>query len=178
LIKVVNVVATAILDRPIHIDYLPKIFPEKVLYDPATYFCAYFKAERMKGKVSIFPSGKMISVGTRSEEEAKQDLIFVANILERNGIAKLKEPPKVQNVIVITNLERRLDLEKIFKVLPDSIYEPGQFPGLIHRMRDLNPSIVALIFASGKIVCVGAKSEKQAKKAVKNLLSKISCALI
>lgn len=178
MIEVVNVVATATLDRPIRIDYLPKIFPEEVLYDPTTYFCAYFRSERMKGKVSIFASGKMISVGTRSEEEAKQDLIFVANILKRNRIAKLKEPPKVQNVVITINLERRLDLEKIFEVLPDSIYEPDQFPGLIHRMRNLNPSIVALIFASGKIVCVGAKSEKQAKKAVKNLLSKISCALI
>jgi len=31
---------------------------------------AYFKASKMEGKVSIFKSGKMISVGTKSEAQA------------------------------------------------------------------------------------------------------------
>jgi transcription initiation factor TFIID TATA-box-binding protein len=41
--------------------------------------------------------------------------------------------------------------------LSDVMYEPEQFPGLIYRMQE--PKVVFLIFASGKLVCVGGKSE-------------------
>ena len=69
-IEVVNVVATATLDHSIDLKSLAIHFPAIVSYDPKVYFAAYFKSREMKGKVSIFQSGKMISVGTRSEEEA------------------------------------------------------------------------------------------------------------
>jgi transcription initiation factor TFIID TATA-box-binding protein len=47
------------------------------------------------------------------------------------------------------------------------LYEPEQFPGLIHRM--LDPKTVILIFASGKLVCVGAKKETEVYRSVHNL---------
>lgn len=174
IVETVNVVATAVLDRPVHPEELVESFPEDVLYDPAIYACAYFKSREMKGKVSIFFSGKMISIGTKSEEDAKRDLIFVASALERRGIAKLKEPPRIQNVVVTADLGGELDLGKVLGVLPHSIFEPEQFPGLIHNMGFPSSSITALIFSSGKIVCVGAKSERQARGAVERLLSKIA----
>src|ERR687892_350951 len=45
--------------------------------------------------------------------------------------------------------------------------EPEQFPGLIHRM--LDPKTVILLFASGKLVCTGAKKESEVYRAVHNL---------
>jgi transcription initiation factor TFIID TATA-box-binding protein len=51
--------------------------------------------------------------------------------------------------------------------LPRSMYEPEQFPGLIHRM--LDPKTVILLFASGKLVCTGAKKETEVYRAVTNL---------
>jgi transcription initiation factor TFIID TATA-box-binding protein len=47
------------------------------------------------------------------------------------------------------------------------MYEPEQFPGLIHRM--LDPKTVILLFASGKLVCTGAKKESEVYRAVQNL---------
>jgi len=47
------------------------------------------------------------------------------------------------------------------------MYEPEQFPGLIYRMNE--PKTVILVFASGKLVCTGAKMEKQVNQAVNNL---------
>ena len=44
-----------------------------------------------------------------------------------------------------------------------------QFPGLIHRM--LDPKTVILIFASGKLVCVGAKFEKDVHRSVNQIHS-------
>jgi hypothetical protein len=47
------------------------------------------------------------------------------------------------------------------------MYEPEQFPGLIHRMDD--PKVVILLFASGKLVCTGAKKETEVHRAVMEL---------
>jgi transcription initiation factor TFIID TATA-box-binding protein len=47
------------------------------------------------------------------------------------------------------------------------MYEPEQFPGLIHRMAD--PKTVILLFSSGKLVCTGAKREADVYRAVNNL---------
>jgi len=58
-------------------------------------------------------------------------------------------------------------LEQAARTLPRSMYEPEQFPGLIHRM--LDPKTVILIFASGKLVCTGAKKESDVYRSVHNL---------
>jgi transcription initiation factor TFIID TATA-box-binding protein len=47
------------------------------------------------------------------------------------------------------------------------MYEPEQFPGLIYRMDD--PKVVILIFASGKLVCTGAKKEAEVPRAIAKL---------
>ncbi len=49
------------------------------------------------------------------------------------------------------------------------MYEPEQFPGVIHRMID--PKVVFLIFASGKLVCTGAKKEADVYRSVNILHS-------
>jgi transcription initiation factor TFIID TATA-box-binding protein len=48
-----------------------------------------------------------------------------------------------------------------------STYEPELFPGLIYRM--VNPKIVLLIFASGKIVLTGAKNKSDINEAYDNI---------
>jgi transcription initiation factor TFIID TATA-box-binding protein len=47
------------------------------------------------------------------------------------------------------------------------MYEPEQFPGLIYRMEE--PKVVILLFASGKLVCTGAKKEQDVYDAVQKL---------
>ena len=49
------------------------------------------------------------------------------------------------------------------------MYEPEQFPGLIHRM--VEPKTVILLFSSGKLVCTGAKKEPDVYRSVNNLHS-------
>ena len=61
----------------------------------------------------------------------------------------------------------KVHLEEAARQLPKSIYEPEQFAGLIHRMAD--PKTVILLFASGKLVCTGAKRESEVYRAVNNL---------
>jgi len=62
------------------------------------------------------------------------------------------------------NLHGAIDLETAADVLENVMYEPEQFPGLIYRMRD--PKTVLHLFASGKLVCTGAKSEDMVHESV------------
>ena len=55
-------------------------------------------------------------------------------------------------------------MEKATYSLKHTMYEPEQFPGLIYRMDD--PKVVILIFASGKLVCTGAKKEAEVPRAI------------
>ncbi len=75
----------------------------------------------------------------------------------------------IQNIVSSINLGGLVSLERAARTLPRSMYEPEQFPGVIHRMID--PKTVILIFASGKLVCTGAKTEKDVFRAVNNLHS-------
>lgn len=81
--KIVNLVATAVLDRSIDLGTLNKLFPQEVIHDPAIYGgrVAYFKSKDMQGKVTIFWSGKLISVGTQTVEAARKELKSVARAL-------------------------------------------------------------------------------------------------
>ena len=87
----------------------------------------------------------------------------------RKGKIKIKKDAVVtiQNIVSSINLGGRIRLELAARRLPRSMYEPEQFPGVIHRMVD--PKTVILIFASGKLVCTGAKTEKDVYRSVNNL---------
>ena len=70
-------------------------------------------------------------------------------------------------MVASVNLGGRIHLEQAARVVPRSMYEPEQFPGLIHRMID--PKTVILIFSSGKLVCTGGKTEQEVYRSVNNL---------
>ena len=87
----------------------------------------------------------------------------------RKGKIKIKKDAVVtiQNIVSSINLGGKVNLEQAARTLPRSMYEPEQFPGLIHRM--LDPKTVILIFASGKLVCVGAKVEEEIHRSVNQI---------
>ena len=65
--KIVNVVATATLNQQMDLVGLKQF--REIIHDSDVYggSVAYFQTSTMTGKVSIFNSGKLISVGTKSE---------------------------------------------------------------------------------------------------------------
>ena len=131
---------------------------------------AYFKSEAMQGKVMIFPSGKMISVGTRNMEETIRELNLVANAL-KSGLTE----PKIRNIVATANLGFGVDLEEISLMGEIGvIYEPEQFPGAIIKITlGEDKMATILLFASGKLVCVGLKTIEDIKEAIEQLLALI-----
>lgn len=78
---------------------------------------------------------------------------------------------QIENVVASTWLSDELDLNKIALTLEEAEYEPEQFPGLIYRLSD--PKTATLLFRSGKVVCTGAKSIDDVKRALKKVTERI-----
>jgi transcription initiation factor TFIID TATA-box-binding protein len=110
----------------------------------------------------------MVCTGAKSTEQSISAVKSVVQKLRKGGI-KIKNNPvtTIQNIVASVNLNGKVHLETAARRLPRSMYEPEQFPGLIHRM--LDPKTVILIFASGKLVCTGAKNESDVYRSVNNL---------
>jgi len=78
----------------------------------------------------------------------------------------------IENVVATGALHQNIDLNSIVRVFPAADYRPQQFPGLVYRLR--NPKTTTLIFGSGKMVCTGAKSDRQARKAVMKVVDELN----
>ena len=72
---------------------------------------------------------------------------------------------KIVNIVCSTSLEHDIHLIKLAETLPNTEYNPEQFPGLVMRIRD--PKTSALIFSSGKVVNTGARSMAKVKESIK-----------
>jgi len=166
-ISIENVVASASLDQKIDLLAIMKVF-RNVEYRPKQFPGLVFRLKRPKTATLIFGSGKMVCTGAKSEKMAKRAVNKVVRELKNNGIIILGKPTiTIQNIVASANLHGKIDLETAADIMENVMYEPEQFPGLIYRMSD--PKVVMLLFASGKLVCTGAKHEDMVKEAVEKL---------
>ena len=82
-----------------------------------------------------------------------------------------KRDIKIQNIVASASLGHDIPLIKLAEALPNTEYNPEQFPGLVMRIKE--PKTSALIFSSGKIVCTGAKSMPKVKLAVHAIIKNL-----
>jgi len=80
----------------------------------------------------------------------------------------LKPVFKIENIVASADLGVELDLYAIAKASPDVDYEPEQFPGAIYKIKE--PKVALLLFKNGKIICTGAKTETDIKKAIDQVI--------
>ena len=71
--------------------------------------------------------------------------------------------PKLQNIVSTADLECVLQLREIALRAKNAEYNPKRFAAVIMRIKE--PKTTALIFASGKMVCTGARSEEDSRRA-------------
>jgi len=171
IISIENVVATGDISQRVDLIEITRNFSE-VQYNPKIFPGLVFRLKSPKTTTLIFNSGKMVCTGSKSEEMAIKAVQTVVERLRSKKINVVNEPVvQIQNIVSSINLGGRVNLEEAARQLPKSMYEPEQFPGLIHRM--VEPKTVILIFASGKLVCTGAKKTVDVYSAVNNLHNKL-----
>jgi len=169
IVSVENVVASASVDQKLDLIEITEKFPDTE-YHPEQFPGLVFRLKTPRTATLIFRTGKMVCTGSKSEEMAIKAVNTVVQKL-RKGKVKVKKDAVVtiQNMVASINLGGKIHLEQAARTLPRSMYEPEQFPGLIHRM--LDPKTVILIFSSGKLVCTGAKKEADVYRSVNSLHS-------
>ncbi len=167
IISIENVVASATIDQKLDLKDITMKFPD-VEWHPDMFPGAVFRLKSPKTATLLFRTGKMVCTGSKSEEIARKAVKTVVQKL-RKGKIKIKKEATVtiQNIVASINLGGRVHLEQAARTLPRSMYEPEQFPGLIHRV--LDPKTVILIFSTGKLVCTGGKTEKDVYRSVNQL---------
>jgi len=103
---------------------------------------------------------QIVAAGPSERAEANQLEVVVAPGQRTNGIV-----PTIQNVVATVQMGCKLDLRSIVRQARNAEYNPRRFAAVIMRIRD--PKTTALMFASGKMVCTGAKSEAMSQLAAK-----------
>ena len=83
----------------------------------------------------------------------------------------VKDSLKIQNIVATTSLQKDVPLTKLAKTLPNTEYNPEQFPGLVLRVK--KPKSAVLVFSSGNLVCTGTKSIAQVKEVVREVIKQL-----
>ena len=167
IINIQNVVAIATLNQKVDLNAVVKGYPEAE-YRPDRFPGLVFRLKKPKTGTLIFGSGKMVCTGAKSRKESLSAIMNVVKELKKCGIIIPSKPSvEVVNIVASASLGGTVDLEKAVTTLGKAMYEPEQFPGLIYRMDE--PKVVILVFASGNLVCTGAKKEQDVNDAVHKL---------
>jgi transcription initiation factor TFIID TATA-box-binding protein len=166
-----NVVASVTMEQTFNLVDIHKIVPTSE-YNPKKFPGLVYRVKRPKSSTLIFSTGKMVCTGTKSEKQAISAVHRVVKDLKGYGIVITSKPEiTIQNIVASGDLGKPVDLELAADILDNVMYEPEQFPGLILRMKD--PKVVCLVFATGKGVCTGAKSEEIVTIAVNKLYDEL-----
>jgi len=165
--KIENVVATTDLGQRLDLDAILKMTPG-AKYNPQTFPGLVYKLKKPRTTTLLFGTGKMVCTGAKSTKSAKTAIAHIIKELKSQGIIIFTNPDtEIENIVASCDLHGTIDLEMVTERLCKTMYEPEQFPGLIYTMTE--PKSVLLVFASGRIVCVGAKTEADMHLAIEKL---------
>ena len=172
-IHIENVVASVTIDQKIDLEKIARSILN-VEYDPEQFPGLVYRLEKPNTATLIFNYGQMVCTGAKSEKEVHKAVNRIVKELREAGIIDTTSEPviQIQNIVASASLGTDLNLELAAYTLPDVMYEPEQFPGLIYRMK--NPKVVILLFTTGKLVCTGAKREEEIYTAVENVLKTLT----
>ena len=171
-----NLVATANLNCDLRLreiafqekntKYVPKRFSGLIMR-----ICNPIKATSL-----IFSNGKIVVLGTKTEEDSKNACRKIAKIIKSLNYPVTFTDFKIHNIVSTCDVRFQINLHRlvnnILKKKSSRVnYEPEIFPGLIYRLipnksqnnenNEELPNIAILIFSSGKLVITGAKKRNQ-----------------
>lgn len=84
----------------------------------------------------------------------------------------LKPTYRVENMVAKAELNVDLDLYGLARISHDIDYEPEQFPGAIYKVHE--PKAALLLFKNGKIICTGARTSADIKRAIEQVVDLIN----
>ena len=167
-IAVVNIVISSALEKDIPLEKMAATL-SNTEYNPEQFPGLVLSIKEPKTSALIFSSGKIVLTGARTMEDVQKGIEAIIKQLKKLNInVTIKPEITVQNIVASGNVGMDLNLNVLGIKLPNTEYEPEQFPGLVHKLKGTNATF--LLFSNGKIVCTGTKSEQQARDALDKLI--------
>jgi len=173
-IKVQNIVASAKFAEKLDLDMIAQTL-EDAEYEPEQFPGLVYRLKNPKTAMLLFRSGAANCTGAKSIRDVRKAVDKIADRLKTIGVEVFKNPEIiVQNIVATADLGGEVNLTETAQGLglENIEYEPEQFPGLVYRIKE--PKVAMLLFASGKIVCAGARSTEDVLKAVEKLSEELS----
>jgi transcription initiation factor TFIID TATA-box-binding protein len=131
------------------------------------------KQKHPKSACLLFHSGKMVCTGTKSVQQAHATIRKITRKIQLRGVILQRDRViSINNMVASGFVGGRIHLEQAAMHLRRALYDPEQFSGIIYRMND--PQVVILIFASGRVVCTGAKREPDIHEAITILTNQLN----
>lgn len=125
-----------------------------------------------KTSALIFSSGRVVCTGAKSMKKVRESVQAIIKNVEKIKIKVAKNPViKVQNMVASGSIGMDLNLNYLAMHLPNTEYEPEQFPGVVHKLEGTRATF--LLFSNGKIVCTGTRTEKKLHEAVDLLIENL-----
>ncbi len=153
--KFINIVAMGTLtlaENCIDLAKIEVIIPVK---HPNYFPCVMFKVDEVP--ILVFKNGKIILTGIKDLSILPKLKGAINDILIAAGIKFTKFIIEVQNLVAMTNLNCRINLELTCLTMENCIYEPEQFPAAIIK-RYNGQRGTFLVFSNSKIIYLGCNS--------------------
>lgn len=166
-VRVVNVVVRVGLGQGVGLERLADVFPSESVYRPGGFPALVLRPEALRPVTFlVFRSGRVVCAGINDVEGCIRAAERLAEMLRGAGvIGPQAVSVEVMNIVAVAILGAGVDLERAAEALEGVIYEPDQFPALIHRDGHLS----FLIFHNGKMVVAGARSVDEVREAVERV---------
>jgi transcription initiation factor TFIID TATA-box-binding protein len=170
-IKIVNIVVSTALEKEVPLEKMAATLPNTE-YNPEQFPGLVLRIKDPKTSALIFSSGKVVCTGARTMEDVGKSILSIIKSLKKlNIIVTIKPEITVQNIVASGSIGMDLNLNVLGIKLPNTEYEPEQFPGLVHKLKGTNATF--LLFSNGKIVCTGTKTEEQVHEATDQLIENL-----
>jgi len=175
-IEIVNIVVSSGLEKDIPLEKMAATLPNTE-YNPEQFPGLVLRIKDPKTSALIFSSGKIVCTGARTLSDVDRSIKSIIKSLKKLDIIVTIEPEiTVQNIVASGSIGMDLNLNILGVKLPNTEYEPEQFPGLVHKLRGTNATF--LLFSNGKIVCTGTKTEQQVHEATDKLIENLKKVLM
>jgi len=170
-IRIVNIVVSTALEKDIPLEKMAATLPNTE-YNPEQFPGLVLRIKDPKTSALVFSSGKVVCTGARTLGDVDRSIQSIIKSLKKLGIhVTIKPVITVQNIVASGSIGIKLNLNVLGVKMPNTEYEPEQFPGLVHKLKGTNATF--LLFSNGKIVCTGTKTEQQVNDATDKLIENL-----
>ncbi len=167
-ISIVNIVISSSLEKKVPLEKMAATL-SNTEYNPEQFPGLVLKIKDPKTSALIFSSGNIVCTGAKSMGDVEKSIQQIIKYLKRINVnVTIKPKITIQNIVGSGNINMDLNLNLLAIRLPNTDYEPEQFPGLVYKLKGTRATF--LLFTNGKIVCTGTKTEEEMKESVSKLI--------